>query len=90
MLTQHTLLIRLALEGKADTRENNATKEALSRKYLKEKNQDSYELRKKRELLGDLTFAKVEEIRFKIELINYLKAELANVKEELSLLKQKY
>jgi hypothetical protein len=68
--------------------ENNATKETSSRKYLKEKNLDSDELRKKRDLLDHVTFDKVEEIRFKIELINYLAAELANVKAELYFLKQ--
>jgi hypothetical protein len=68
--------------------EKNATKETSSRKYLKEKNLNSDELRKKRDLLDDVTYDKVEEIRFKIELINYLAAELANVKAELSFLKQ--
>lgn len=67
---------------------NNATKEALSKKYVKEIEQDLDELKQKRVNLRNITLSKEEEIRLKIELIKYLTVELANTKAELLLLKQ--
>ena len=61
---------------------NNATKEALSKKYVKEIEQDLDELKQKRVNLRNITLSKEEEIRLKIELIKYLTVELANTKAE--------
>ena len=62
------------------------------KKYLKEIVQDLDDL-KKRQMpspsLENIIFDKEKEIRFKIDLINYLTAELANTKEELELLKKR-
>jgi hypothetical protein len=63
-------------------------KGSLSKKYKNVIEQDMYELQKKRECLSNLTPNVIEEVHFKIELIHYLKAELANTKAELAFLKQ--
>jgi len=71
--------------------ENNVIKEALRKKYLKDIVQDLDELRKKQtwsQSPKNITSHKVAEIRFKIELIEYLTAELANAKADLELLKR--
>ncbi|HYA77391.1 MAG TPA: hypothetical protein VEF91_01620 [Verrucomicrobiae bacterium] len=71
--------------------ENDVTKEALRKKYLKDIEQDLDELKKKQtqsQSLRNITSGKEKEIRFKIELIEYLTAELANTKAELWLLKK--
>jgi len=68
--------------------QNTRRKESLSKKYNEKIEQDLDELKKRRKCLGNLTPSVVEEIRYKIELINYLTAELENTKAELSLLKQ--
>jgi len=75
-------------KGKSGIAENNVTEEALKKKYLKEIEQDLDELKKKQHQFRNKTFTKEEEIRFTIELIKYLTAELANTKAELALLKQ--
>ncbi len=70
---------------------NNVTKEALRKEYLKKIEQDLDELKKKQtqsQSPENVTFDKEKEIRFTIELIKYLSAELANTKAELWLLKQ--
>jgi len=63
-------------------------KQTLSKKYKNEIEKDLYDLQKKREGLSKSAPNVVEEIRFKIELINYLTAELANTKAELELLRE--
>jgi hypothetical protein len=71
--------------------ENNVTKEALRRKHLKEIEQDLYEIRQKQtqfQFSTNVTSSKLEEIRFKIELIKYLTAELEVTKAELRLLRK--
>ena len=71
--------------------ENDVTREALRKKYLKDIEQDLDELKKKQtrsQSLINITSGKEKEIRFKIELIEYLTAELANTKAELWLLKK--
>ena len=71
--------------------ENNVTKEALRKKYLKKIEQDLDELKKNQtrsQSLRNIPSDKEAEIRFTIELIKYLTAELANTKAELWLLKQ--
>ncbi|MGD0204417.1 MAG: hypothetical protein ABSC20_11000 [Candidatus Bathyarchaeia archaeon] len=71
--------------------ENNVTKEALRKKYLKKIEQDLDELKKNQtqsQSPENITFDKEKEIGFTIELIKYLTAELANTKAELWLLKQ--
>ncbi|MGD0646297.1 MAG: hypothetical protein ABSA75_15500 [Candidatus Bathyarchaeia archaeon] len=75
--------------GKSSISENNVKKEALRKKYLKDIEQDLDELKKKQPQSHSLrTSDKEAEIRFKIELIEYLTAELANTKAELMRLKQ--
>ncbi|MGA3111525.1 MAG: hypothetical protein ABSE15_05760 [Candidatus Bathyarchaeia archaeon] len=62
------------------------------KKYLKEIVQDLDDLKKRQvpsPSLENIIFDKEKEIRFKIDLINYLTAELANTKEELELLKKR-
>ena len=79
------------MRGKSSLSENNVTKEALRKKYLKDIEQDLGELKKKQarsQSLRNITSDKEAEIRFTIELIKYLTAELANAKAELWLLKQ--
>lgn len=71
--------------------ENNVTKEALRRKHLKEIEQDLYEIRQKQtqfQFSTNVASSKLEEIRFKIELIKYLTAELEVTKAELRLLRK--
>ena len=71
--------------------ENNVIKEALRKKYLKEIQQDLDELKKKQtrsQSPKNITSDEVAEIRFKIELIEYLTAELANAKADLEFLKK--
>lgn len=71
--------------------ENNVTKEALRRKHLKEIEQDLHEIRQKQtqfQFSTNVTSSKLEEIRFKIELIKYLTAELEVTKAELRLLRK--
>jgi len=75
-------------EEKRDVAQENVTKEALKKECQKEIEQDLEELRKKRTNLKKPAFSQTEEIRFTIELIKYLTAELANTKAELLLLKQ--
>jgi hypothetical protein len=72
--------------------ENAVANKTPRKKYVKEIVQDLDDL-KKRQMpspsLENLIFDKEKEIRFKIDLINYLTAELANTKEELALLKKR-
>ena len=72
--------------------ENAVANKTSRKKYLKEIVQDLDDL-KKRQMpspsLENIIFDKEKEIRFKIDLINYLTAELANTKEELELLKKR-
>jgi len=69
--------------------ENLATKEALRIQYLKKIQQDLHEVKKNQAQSPENTiFCKKREIRFTIELVKYLNAELENTKEELWLLKQ--
>ena len=68
---------------------NKVTKEALRKKYLKKIEQDLDKLKKNQtQSPGNITFDKEKEIRFTLELIKYLTAELANTKAELWRLKQ--
>ena len=72
--------------------ENAVAKKTPKKKYLKEIGQDLDDLKKKRipsQSIENKIFDKEKEIRFKIDLINYLTAELANTKEELALLKKR-
>ena len=65
------------------------TREELRKKYLKKIEQDLDELKKNQiQSSENIKFEKEKEIRFTIELIKYLSAELANTKAELWLLKQ--
>ena len=71
--------------------ENNVTKEASRRKHLKKIEQDLDEIRKKQtqfQVSTNVTSSKLEEIRYKIELIKYLTAELEVTKAELRLLRK--
>lgn len=68
--------------------ENNATKQPLKKECQKEIDQDLDELRKKYTSRRNQTPTNSEEIRTKIVLINYLTAELANTKTELTLLRE--
>ena len=77
--------------GKSSISENNVKKEALRKKYLKDIEQDLDELKKNQtrsQSLRNIPSDKEAEIRFTIELIKYLTAELVNAKAELRLLKQ--
>ena len=68
---------------------NKVTKEALRKKYLKKIEHDLDKLKKNQtQSPGNIRFDKEKEIRFTLELIRYLTAELANTKAELWLLKQ--
>jgi len=68
--------------------ESNVARQALRKKYQTEIEQDLEELQKKQACLDNIKVGRAEEIHFKIELIKYLTAELANTKAELMLLKQ--
>jgi hypothetical protein len=69
-------------------RQKQPKKGSLSKKYKNVIEQDMYELQKKRECLSNSTPNIIEEVHYKIELIHYLTAELANTKAELASLKQ--
>ena len=69
--------------------EDLATREVLRIQYLKKIKQDLDELKKNQtQSPENVIFCKKREIRFTIELVKYLNAELENTKEELWLLKQ--
>jgi len=70
----------------------NLKKKTLKKKYSKEMRQNSDDSKKKQiqsQSLEKVIFDKEKEIRFTIELIKYLKAELENTKAELAVLKQR-
>jgi hypothetical protein len=72
--------------------ENTVARKARRKNNLKEISQDLDELKKKQiasQTLENTIFDKEKQIRFTIDLIKYLTAELANTKEELELLKQR-
>jgi hypothetical protein len=72
--------------------ENTVARKARRKNHLKEMSQDLDELKKKQiasQTLENTIFDKEKQIRFTIDLIKYLTAELANTKEELELLKQR-
>jgi hypothetical protein len=71
--------------------EKNVTKKTQKEKHEKDIDSDSYELNNKESQFESNTNAvsdKIKEIRLTLELIKYLKAEVTNKKEELSLLKK--
>ncbi len=72
--------------------ENAVAKKAREKRPIKVISQDLDELKKKQMLsqsLENTIFDKEKHIRFTIDLIKYLTAELANTKEELELLKKR-
>jgi hypothetical protein len=81
------------LSGKKSKREENETKKAQKKKHRKDIDPGLFELNKKENQFEPSTNAvsdKIKEIRLTLELIKYLKAEVANKKEELSLLKKSF
>ena len=71
--------------------ENKVAKKSSRKKYVKEIEEELDDLDKKKNQFQsneNATKNKVEQIRFTVELIKYLTAELENAKAELALLKQ--
>jgi hypothetical protein len=79
------------LNGKKSNGEKNATKKAQKKKRQKDMDLGLCELTKKENQFDSGANAvsdKIKEIRLTLELVKYLKAEVSNKKEELSLLKK--
>ena len=72
--------------------ENTVAKKTRGKKHPKGISQDLGELKKNQipsQSLEKIIFDKEKQIRFTIDLIKYLTAELANTKEELELLRKR-
>ncbi len=89
---QNLKLLTARAQGKHVMSEKTAEKKTSKKKYVKEVARELDELNKKKNQFlssQNTTSSKVEQIRFTVELIKYLTAELENAKAELALLKEK-